>query len=836
MSAAQAKIPTAADVASRMRESLTSGDPTLVGCRPLVATFIPNSTPEGVSELEEYLQEIYMSSIDPADIPQFAGFIAILHQLLPILPSSSIITTWFDIVLRSSFRTPKLPRDSVRRAKELILHGLADPTHPKTLNFRRMIIDLYLLDVLHESSKDDVIEHVSLDSVEQEKQKCWKMNLEETLIADAVQQPKVFFDQINEAFQNPRSRLQLVVLLSQLARVPELSVTDFADSTLLKSLMLSLQVDSSTTVVSVGISVLIMMLPQIAHLAPTTLNSHLPTLLSILCRVICWRDKPSNSALSDPLIPMQQEGTPSHPTVALASDLNWSRLESSFDLAVSPPPDARLFFQFMYGLWPINTLTFLRRPVAYLENAGVKCPFSVGWDEIIDVDEVHSRCKDTASELSDFSRWTGDGVDIAGIVSDCISSDARNAAAALPSSSKSKQTSKSPFPAFSKAPASTAVVNTPKAVMESIERIQVDRKDRDATITAPPMSTPVPKPPYPETMAGTSGNSPPIQELVATHVVLKSSAIGLEMAAETGDSPAESKQHLSHMSKLHRDRIIARSEEAERQVLYNKLKQAKKLLQQTLDELKNVKQEATVSKAKQNEWIQVLQTKLTKAREEKRSWLAEAIELRGALDEAKNMIAKQKARLDDTETERFNLQNQLRDIMPKAARIQEYEKRIEDLVRIQLTWDNSPEMREYRETKAHLDTILSDYAKMEQMVQSLEAANYQLEEIVNEQRRALRSYENRAISPSGSHRSSRAMSTSQSPAVAIAFNNERFHALETELLNTRAEKRILEEKVEELEAMVEYLRMEMHRGGRRGSVHVSRSILPGDLASAPFAQ
>ena len=183
-------VASAQDIASLLRQALTSGDSTLSGCRPLIATFALKSSPEMVSELEEYLQEISMS-IDQSDIPRFAGFLDALHLLIRVLSPSSIITAWFDIVLRSAFRTPKLPRDSVRQAKELVLHGLSDESHPKTKNFRRMLIDLYLLDVHNESSKDDVMEHVALDPAEQQRQRCWKTNLEETLLADSIQRPKV---------------------------------------------------------------------------------------------------------------------------------------------------------------------------------------------------------------------------------------------------------------------------------------------------------------------------------------------------------------------------------------------------------------------------------------------------------------------------------------------------------------------------------------------------------------------------------------------------------------------------------------------------------------------
>lgn len=59
------------------------------------------------------------------------------------------------------------------------------------------------------------------------------------------------------------------------------------------------------------------------------------------------------------------------------------------------------------------------------------------------------------------------------------------------------------------------------------------------------------------------------------------------------------------------------------------------MLAQKTEELKSLKAETSSNKAKQNEWIQRLQTKLAGYREEKKSWSAEAGELRGEVNEMK---------------------------------------------------------------------------------------------------------------------------------------------------------------------------------------------------------
>ncbi|KAG8993608.1 hypothetical protein FRB94_010521 [Tulasnella sp. JGI-2019a] len=881
----------ALNVANQIRQTLSGKEPTLAVCVSTVAAFAVEATPNDVETLEDLLQEIYRASIDQSDIAQFASFISILHSLLPALPAASIITTWFDILLRASFRTPQLPRSSVRKARDLVLHGLDDETHPKTASFRRMIIDLYLSGASKESSGDEALEDVALDSAEQQKLRCWKQNLEDALLADAIRYPKSFFTQIDDAFQSPPSRLQLVVLLSQLIRLPNLAIKEFSASPLYSSLLNSLQLDFSTTVLTVGISVLITTLPNMAYFSPVILNDSLPRLLSILCRVLCWKERPSPNSLSPPVeqpmgfrnptLPIQPKETGRWKRHDLAPHVKWTRLESTFDLSAAPPPDVRLYFQFLYGLWPTTVLSFLRRPLTWLKNVDHKSPYVDEWEDVIDVDEVRSRVKpilrthvihpsiilrDSADESSNLSRWSVDGMNVSGIVSECITLDVRNAAAAYPSGS-SKNGRQPPLPATAP-PSALGITDTgnPTGYMSPSDTILTAAK-----IAVPSLS--------PDVGSPTADKSPPIQELISNQMILKSTSIGLDavstslrdaviesaigsptqddlsatphphpsriheyfenapssshspshpstplsshlsrepssppqlfssplpmmtpgssrasprprfralalMGNEVNDTTAQQalevisslqrevlllrnelnfelwlkKQHLSNMGKLHRDRILARREEAERQNLHNTLKQHKASLQMTHEELKTLKAEQAAAKVKHNEWVQILQSKLTGYREEKKSWLAQAVELRGAVSEAKAMMASQKAILDETDTERFNLRNELNDVMPKVLRIQDYERTIEHMTKQQLTC-------------------------LERRVSS--------------------------PSPTALHRS-HTRSFSQAPGgQTINVNHEKFLALETEHLNIKTKNLELEDKVEELEAMVEYLKYEV---------------------------
>ena len=143
-----------------------------------------------VSEVAENLQHLYISSVDHSDLGQFSGFLTLLHALLPVLPTS-IITSWFDLALRPALRTPKLMRGTISKAKELVIHGMSTVEEHKTQEFRKRIVDLYLLDVFSDSSGEDAVERATMDAEERDRQRCWKLHLEEILLQDGIMRPKV---------------------------------------------------------------------------------------------------------------------------------------------------------------------------------------------------------------------------------------------------------------------------------------------------------------------------------------------------------------------------------------------------------------------------------------------------------------------------------------------------------------------------------------------------------------------------------------------------------------------------------------------------------------------
>lgn len=147
------------------------------------------------AQLEQELQTIHDDVVDHSLLYHAQVLLAVLYHLKALLTPLTIITFWFDIVLRPALREPRLATPAVNHAKELVisaLHSNDDRFHDKIRDFRTRLFDLYLLDALNEGSEEDVMEHwAEVDNAQREKNSCWKSNLENILLRFGEIHPNV---------------------------------------------------------------------------------------------------------------------------------------------------------------------------------------------------------------------------------------------------------------------------------------------------------------------------------------------------------------------------------------------------------------------------------------------------------------------------------------------------------------------------------------------------------------------------------------------------------------------------------------------------------------------
>lgn len=212
-------------------------------------------------------------------------------------------------------------------------------------------------------------------------------------------------------------RLQVLGLLCSFVRLQGPHLYQVLQTPLFEHLLQCLQFDTSTTVISLALTILIMFMPHICN----SLAKYLPQLFFVYTRILCW-DKYGVVRLEELKTPVSPGGKETHRADSPASGKEdssgnvWQKLESSFEIATSTTPDVSDFFTSLYGLYPINLVTFIREPYKFLERS------DFGDIEDLDLDEETIRIRTEQyrqrhllhpnfltltreTELSDQTRW-----------------------------------------------------------------------------------------------------------------------------------------------------------------------------------------------------------------------------------------------------------------------------------------------------------------------------------------------------------------------------------------------------------------------------------------------
>lgn len=188
--------------------------------------------------------------------------------------------------------------------------------------------------------------------------------------------------EVFRCFSSTSARLQLLIFLNNYSSHPDFPPHSkvLANHPLLDSLVLSLELDQSSTACAVGLTLVSKLLPLLAAHAPDTLASRLPQFVSILARVSSWHTGTPQDPIEDET-PFPSDVNP---------DLHWQSLIVTFNPAAFAPEMDRYFSQ-LYYLFPWNLVKFARDPVEYVEQSGFECPYIAGWTAVLNKAAIRVR-------------------------------------------------------------------------------------------------------------------------------------------------------------------------------------------------------------------------------------------------------------------------------------------------------------------------------------------------------------------------------------------------------------------------------------------------------------
>ncbi|KAF8984286.1 hypothetical protein BGZ46_008374 [Entomortierella lignicola] len=147
-------------------------------------------------------------------------------------------------------------------------------------------------------------------------------------------------------------------------------------------------------------------------------------------------------------------------------------------------------------------------------------------------------------------------------------------------------------------------------------------------------------------------------------------------------------QHIQQISKVHRSHVLDASVEAERQNLYNTCRSLKAQLQETKLLLEKEKNELEKRKNKQTHWDTELKNKMQTFRDERKQLQFDLERLKQDIQDTRHEQEIQERLLTDERKGTFQLKNIIEDMSPKLKRMEEYEKRIEEMTKQLVLWES----------------------------------------------------------------------------------------------------------------------------------------------------
>ncbi|KAL2070178.1 hypothetical protein VTL71DRAFT_13204 [Oculimacula yallundae] len=302
--------------------------------------------------LQEELLTIYQSSI--LDHPtRLAPFLSILRTLKPNIRGSGRLLQWWDklsgpIIIHLGVEKG-LAFEARDTLLEILIYDEEDEEHLKDAKATSAAVAEILMSTWLAKSKlalDELNEHA----------KFVESQVQAILLAFGKRRPTDLLNTINKFFVQKDSRILSLSLLCDFFRHQPPHLHQLLQTPLFDNLLRCLQIDTSTRAISLAMTSLIMFLPHI----PISSSNYLPALFNIYSRMLFW-DKERKVA---DVLPKDDEDT-----ISQDPGNKWAKLSYLLESEDETVPELLHYFTFLYGLYPINFMSYIRKPQKYLRHA-----------------------------------------------------------------------------------------------------------------------------------------------------------------------------------------------------------------------------------------------------------------------------------------------------------------------------------------------------------------------------------------------------------------------------------------------------------------------------------
>ena len=325
-----------------------------------------NKGDEGAqAKIQDELRKVYKVHLE-ASPSKLGPFMTTLKTLRPSL-SHGDTAEWFASAVRSFLDQPFSKKNYVQDAHDFVVEAiLYDQEAPDarqkaevSMGLTKKVVEEYLRRMQALSIAEGAS---SLRTQNQAQQR-----LQTILIACGRKQPKDLFTILDRFFIQRDTRYYILQLLSAWLQQQQPHLDLVVQTPLVEHLLKCLMNDRSTLLVSVALRCLVMLLPHIPH----TVSTQLPRLFLIYSRCLCWEKfSASSSQAQKDLVTDDRlrRGSDSESEPLYSIDPTWKVITSVPGVSESSAPELLSYFTYLYGLYPLNLMAYIRKPRKYLKN------------------------------------------------------------------------------------------------------------------------------------------------------------------------------------------------------------------------------------------------------------------------------------------------------------------------------------------------------------------------------------------------------------------------------------------------------------------------------------
>ncbi|KAG9240813.1 Hamartin protein-domain-containing protein [Calycina marina] len=365
--------------------------------------------------LQDELLSMYENHV--LDNPsRIAPFMAILRSLKPNIRGSGRFLQWWEKLSGPIMLSLGDEKGLARVTRDTLLDVLVEDEEDKDSITTSAALADNLMSAWLKNNNSAMVDF-------DDKARFIEAQIKDILLAFGRRRSKDFLTTIDKYFVEKESRIATLGLICEFIRNQPPHLHQMLQTSLFDNILRCLQIDTSTRAISLAMTALVMFLPHI----PNSSGSHLPALFNIYSRMLFW-DRERRAAL-ETTSQNSDDGITEKPHPNATEDKLWQKLPYLLESDDDTVPELLHYFTFLYGLYPINFMAYIRKPQKYLRHA--KFP---GADELdVQPTEIRERSETfrevhllhpnfftmtIESELTENNRWMKS--DPADIVAECM--------------------------------------------------------------------------------------------------------------------------------------------------------------------------------------------------------------------------------------------------------------------------------------------------------------------------------------------------------------------------------------------------------------------------------